>query len=42
MKVPVFVLTGGDSIKRPDLFELIEYASRIGVRVSLILVQRHS
>ncbi len=35
MKVPVFVLTGGDPIKRPDLFELIEYASRIGVRVSL-------
>lgn len=35
MKVPVFVLTGGDPIKRPDLFELIEYASGIGVRVSL-------
>ncbi len=35
MKVPVFVLTGGDPIKRPDLFELIEYAAKIGVRVSL-------
>jgi AdoMet-dependent heme synthase len=35
MKVPVFVLTGGDPIKRPDLFELIEYATRVGVRVSL-------
>jgi radical SAM protein len=35
MKVPVFVLTGGDPIKRPDLFELIEYANAIGVRVSL-------
>jgi radical SAM protein len=35
MKVPVFVLTGGDPIKRPDLFELIEYATAIGVRVSL-------
>jgi len=35
MKVPVFVLTGGDPMKRPDLFELIEYATRIGVRVSL-------
>ena len=35
MKVPVFVLTGGDPIKRPDLFELIEYAGRVGVRVSL-------
>jgi AdoMet-dependent heme synthase len=35
MKVPVFVLTGGDPIKRPDLFELITYATRVGVRVSL-------
>ena len=35
MQVPVFVLTGGDPIKRPDLFELIEYARTVGVRVSL-------
>jgi AdoMet-dependent heme synthase len=35
MQVPVFVLTGGDPIKRPDLFELVEYATRLGVRVSL-------
>ena len=35
MKVPVFVLTGGDPIKRPDLFELIAHAAGIGVRVSL-------
>ena len=35
LKVPVFVLTGGDPIKRPDLFELIEHARRVGVRVSL-------
>jgi radical SAM protein len=34
-KVPVFVLTGGDPIKRPDLFELIAYAQSAGVRVSL-------
>src|SRR3954467_7308676 len=34
-KVPVFVLTGGDPIKRPDVFELISYARTIGVRVSL-------
>src|SRR5215469_6935432 len=34
-KVPVFVLTGGDPIKRPDLFELIAYAHSVGVRVSL-------
>src|SRR5665213_3488545 len=35
LKVPVFVLTGGDPIKRPDLFELIDHARRTGVRVSL-------
>jgi radical SAM protein len=35
MHVPVFVLTGGDPIKRPDLFELIEYCKTVGVRVSL-------
>jgi len=35
MKVPVFVLTGGDPIKRPDLFELIGHARARGVRVSL-------
>lgn len=35
MQVPVFVLTGGDPIKRPDLFELIGHAREVGVRVSL-------
>jgi len=35
MNVPVFVLTGGDPIKRPDLFELIAHARKMGVRVSL-------
>ena len=35
LQVPVFVLTGGDPIKRPDLFELIEHARGVGVRVSL-------
>jgi radical SAM protein len=35
MRVPVFVLTGGDPIKRPDLFELIAHARSVGVRVSL-------
>ncbi|HEY2860265.1 MAG TPA: TIGR04053 family radical SAM/SPASM domain-containing protein [Terracidiphilus sp.] len=35
MQVPVFVLTGGDPIKRPDLFELIAHAREMGVRVSL-------
>lgn len=35
MNVPVFVLTGGDPVKRPDLFELIGHARSKGVRVSL-------
>ena len=35
LQVPVFVLTGGDPIKRPDLFELIGHAHSVGVRVSL-------
>jgi radical SAM protein len=35
LQVPVFVLTGGDPIKRPDLFELIAHARQAGVRVSL-------
>lgn len=35
MQVPVFVLTGGDPIKRPDLFDLIGHARSRGVRVSL-------
>jgi radical SAM protein len=35
LKVPVFVLTGGDPMKRPDLFELIGHARTVGVRVSL-------
>ena len=35
LKAPVFVLTGGDPLKRPDVFELVEYASSQGVRISL-------
>ena len=35
MEIPVFVLTGGDPLKRPDLFELIAHARHRGVRVSL-------
>ena len=35
MKVPVFVITGGDPLKRPDLFDLVEYATARGVRTSL-------
>src|SRR5512136_1816174 len=35
LEVPVFVLTGGDPLKRPDVFELVEYATSKGVRISL-------
>jgi len=35
LRAPVFVLTGGDPLKRPDIFELVEYASTNGVRISL-------
>ena len=35
LEAPVFVLTGGDPLKRPDIFELVEYASIHGVRISL-------
>jgi len=35
LEVPVFVLTGGDPIKRPDLYVLIAYARERGVRISL-------
>ena len=35
LKAPVFVLTGGDPLKRPDIFDLVEYAARQGVRTSL-------
>jgi radical SAM protein len=31
----MFVLTGGDPMKRPDIFELVGYASANGVRISL-------
>jgi radical SAM protein len=35
MEVPVFVLTGGDPLKRPDIFELAQYATDHNVRISL-------
>lgn len=35
MEVPVFVLTGGDPLKRPDIFELVRYAAEHKVRISL-------
>ncbi len=35
LKAPVFVLTGGDPLKRDDIFELVDYAMQRGVRISL-------
>lgn len=35
LHVPVFVLSGGDPLRRPDLFTLVEYATMRGVRTSL-------
>jgi len=38
MHVPLLVLTGGDPLLRPDLFPVIEFASRRSVRTSLTLL----
>ncbi|MGD0940982.1 MAG: TIGR04053 family radical SAM/SPASM domain-containing protein [Terracidiphilus sp.] len=35
MGVPIFVFTGGDPLKRQDVFELIRYAADKGVHVAL-------
>jgi radical SAM protein len=35
LKAPVFVMTGGDPLKRPDIFELVSYCRDRGVRASL-------
>ena len=35
MQVPIFVFTGGDPLKRQDVFELIRYASAKGVKVAV-------
>ncbi len=35
MQAPLFVMTGGDPLKRPDIYELVEYAAKLGVRPSL-------
>jgi len=32
---PLFVLTGGDPLKRPDIVELVEYGTSIGLRVAM-------
>ncbi len=35
LEAPVFVLTGGDPLKRPDVYDLVEYATSRKVRISL-------
>jgi AdoMet-dependent heme synthase len=35
MKIPIFVFTGGDPLKRPDVFELIRYSAEKGVKVAV-------
>jgi AdoMet-dependent heme synthase len=32
---PLFVLTGGDPLKRPDTIELVEYGTSIGLRMAM-------
>jgi AdoMet-dependent heme synthase len=32
---PLFVLTGGDPLKRPDVAELVEYGASIGLRMAM-------
>jgi radical SAM protein len=35
MHVPLFVITGGDPIKRPDVYELVRYATDAGVHAAI-------
>src|ERR1035437_7168897 len=35
-KPPLFVLTGGDPMRRPDLVDLVRYAAGIGDRKSVV------
>jgi AdoMet-dependent heme synthase len=35
VQAPVFVMTGGDPLKRPDIYELVSYCRERGVRASL-------
>lgn len=35
LQAPVFVLTGGDPLKRTDIFELVQYAHDAGVHTSM-------
>ena len=35
MGIPIFVFTGGDPLKRPDLYELVRYCGEKGVKVAV-------
>src|ERR1700749_2013457 len=35
MQVPIFIFTGGDPLKRHDVFDLIRYAAGKGVKVAV-------
>src|SRR5208283_3246599 len=35
MHIPIFVFTGGDPLKRKDVFELVRYAAQKGVQVAV-------
>jgi AdoMet-dependent heme synthase len=35
MQVPIFIFTGGDPLKRPDLYELIRYGAEKGVKIAV-------
>ena len=41
IQAPVFVLTGGDPLKRAAIYDLVEYAILQGVRTSLTRVPPH-
>jgi radical SAM protein len=35
MEAPLFVMTGGDPLKRPDIYDLVRHAAKRGIRPSL-------
>lgn len=35
LQAPLFVITGGDPLKRPDVYELVRYAADLGLRPSM-------
>jgi AdoMet-dependent heme synthase len=35
LKPPIFVMTGGDPLKRPDVYQLVSYAAAYGLRPAL-------